>query len=147
MSRENKYRAWGEDSEVMYYSDAGWNKAHPESEDCIFAFHKGRVVAFLRQTEPGTIDEPPYDYGEPVDVEQSIGPKDKNGQEIEVYEGDVYTWNQPLAKAGRQILKEHKSIATYEMPELCYLHNRAEGGWGGIKVIGNIHTHPELLEK
>ena len=151
MSREITFRAWDEDCEVMYYSDAGWNETHPESEDCFFDFHKGHVVAFLRQTEPGTIDEPPYDYGEPVDVEQYTGLPDKNG--VEIYEGDVLafwsewdgkqmltapvTWRQEVCLMAADI----GMALTTPVPEDLY-EEIAESSY---EVIGNIHENPELV--
>ncbi len=138
MGRQRKYRAWDEDNEVMYYSDAGWNKAHPESEDCIFDFHEGHVVAWLRETEPQTLDAPAYDYGEPVDVEEYTGLKDNNGTEI--YEGDVI---------------QHRAGDTWVVE---FEYGEADGWawqgyscfckseWGQIKIIGNIHEHPNLLK-
>lgn len=74
----------------------------------------------------------------PETVGQQVG--------LDMYEGDIYAWNQPLVKAGRQITKEHKTVVMWNIPELFYLNNRAEGGWGGVKVIGNIHENPELLK-
>ncbi len=132
MSREIKFRAWDEDCEVMYYSD----KEYEECNDgCSFGFHEGRVVAWLRETESQTLDEPAYDYGKPVDVEQYTGKKDKNG--VEIYEGDVdesggiVVWNQDDAS----FYMDHPS----EMHALIDTDK-----W--FEVIGNIHQNPELLE-
>ena len=146
-----KYRAWDEDNEVVYYSDAGWNETHPESEDCIFDFHKGHVVAFLRQTEPGTIDEPPYDYGEPVDVEQYTGLKDtKRTEEFPdgqpVCEGDI-------VKSIWQVDHKTKIVGQVKYYSVFALYSLMDSKgdmvspcWNECEVIGNIHQNPELLE-
>ncbi len=146
MSREHKYRAWDENGEIMYYSDAGWNKAHPESEDCIFDFHEGRVVAFLRQTEPGTIDEPPYDYGEPVECEEYIGQKDKN--DVELYESDVVdadSNNQGLP--GVVVWAEKSNGWALEIVS-GYYKGRVISFTGELVVItGNIHENPASISE
>ena len=141
MSSPGKYRAWDEDCEVMYYSDAGWNKAHPESEDCIFDFHKGHVVAFLRQTEPGTIDEPPYDYGKHVDVEQETGKHD--GKHNDIYAGDIL-----------KSLSNNRALEVFWSEAQCAFMVRSSGNanlladWNldNFETIGNISENPELLE-
>ena len=137
MSREHKYRAWDENSEIMYYSDAGWNEAHPESDDCFFDFHEGHVVAFLRQTEPGTIDEPPYDYGEPVECEEVTGLKDKGG--VEIYEGDIAKqrragWPSGHLTGGEVKIEVSRGVTIGNWPAAF-----------DIEVVGNIHEHPNLI--
>ncbi len=135
MSREIKFRAWDEDCEVMYYSD----KEYEECNDgCSFGFHEGRVVAWLRETESQTLDEPAYDYGKPVDVEQYTGLKDKNG--VEIWEGDlIKTVDETLKVAwhfNRWVMKDAKG----RIKEFRQIDQ------GFYKVIGNIHQNPELLE-
>ncbi len=145
MSRETKYRAWDEDCEVMYYSDK-------EYDNCHFGFHEGRVVAWLRQTEPQTLDAPAHDYGKPVDVEQYIGKKDQNEQEI--YEGDIAIATED------ESLPPMTGIVEYEPNHAeWWFHNpileqslyfsdmNSSVYWTEqIEVIGNIHTTPQLLE-
>ncbi len=146
----NKFRAWDEDCEIMYYSDAGWNKAHPESEDCIFDFHEGRVVAFLRQTEPGTIDEPPYDYGEPVECEEYTGKKDKDGTEI--YEGDIVQYYSGTKLSGKKeyriaLIGYVQEVCQFNIIDKCWVFDLSCGFIQlNLKVIGNNHEHPHLLE-
>ncbi len=155
MSREHKYRAWDENGEIMYYSDAGWNQEHPESEDCIFDFHEGHVVAFLRQTEPGTIDEPPYDYGEPVEVEQYTGRKDKNSKEI--YDGDIAKLCYGIPRTYDTFVIEYaddESVADISVSGWWMRNIRPNGVSGSLcktyenalEIIGNIFENPELLE-
>ncbi len=132
MSSPGKYRAWGEDCEIMYYSDK-------EYDDCHFGFHEGCVVAWLRETESQTLDEPAYDYGKPVDVEQSTPLDDKKGRGM--YAGDIikavdailvvaWHFNRWVMKDGKGRIKEFRQI------DQCF-----------YEIIGDIHTTPQLLEQ
>ena len=144
MSREHKYRAWDEDTGVMYYSDK-------EYDDCHFGFHEGMVVAWLRETEPQTLDEPSYDYGKPIKVEQYIGFKDKNrtkefpdGQPV--YEGDI------CGGGGEQTyLVKFRTDCKYQPPRYVFSGidktRRSEPIYlDYLEIIGNVHANPELLE-
>ncbi len=139
--RDLKFRAWDDNGEIMYYSDK-------EYEDCHFGFHEGRVVAWFRQTEPGTIDEPPYDYGEPVEAMQYAGLKDKNGVGMDWWEGDLLRKGTQHPNNAIAKIVYNRRLAQWEIvgrsgSPFCTLAEACENGW---KKVGDIHQNPELLK-
>ena len=131
MSR-GKYRAWDEECEVMYYSDQ-------EYDDCHFGFNEGVVVAWLRETEPQTLEEPAYDYGKAIDVEQNTGFKDKDFWESDILESQdglrkyIIQWDN--AKGGWYLRGIRKAWCVHG----------DEINWDEYKAMGDIHQNPQLL--
>ena len=80
----------------------------------------------------------------PETVGQQIGIKDRDKDEM--YVGDVYKWYRPFVKDGVQLSVKQTAVVIDNIPELFYLSNRAKNNWGGVKIIGNIHQNPKLLE-
>ena len=116
-----------DNGELVY----GWYMEHPFKDD---------------PTKPLSVivqDERPYEVI-PESVGQSTGLKDKkrtkefpDGQMI--YEGDYVK-----GKNG------YGSIATKEVSYLdgaFYPVHKGEFFWTDIEIIGDVHTHPELLEQ
>ncbi len=133
MDREHKYRAWDEDNEIMYYSDKDY-------EDCFFGFDKGVVVAWLRETEPQTLDEPAYDYGKPIGVMAYTGLKDKN--EREGYGADLVRFFKKLYVIKWDVCNTCFYLESLDEQKSQYTISNLLAG----EIIGDIHTTPELME-
>ena len=139
--RENKYRAWDEDVEVMLYSDQDY-------DDYSFGFDKGKVICWKRVTIAQTQDESAYDIGEAIEnVMQYIGLKDKNGKDLDWWEGDIVKKNN--GHLAEIIFCDGcflgKWIGWDDLPMFHFNNKGQRPKW--FEKISNIHEHPELLEQ
>jgi len=137
--KELKFRAYDPDSGTFIYSDK-------EYDDAGFSFRDGKLVAYKMVEKAGSIYEPPC--AEPVELEDPelfTGLLDCNGKEI--YEGDIVdAYHNAYHRRGEIIYIENccgvmASFCTKDNMGFLQISETPD-----IKVIGNIHENPELLE-
>lgn len=122
-----KYRAWDKTDKEMYLVDEiNFNRGEFESI--------GDGITFMRMADE-------------IELMQSIGLKDKNGQEI--FEGDVVTngWKRQVVTFGTQEVEEDfGSIRIYRGFNLYLGGGYPNAIMSEFEVVGNIYENPDLLE-
>ena len=126
-----KYRAWDKTDKEMYLVDEiNFNRGEFESI--------GDGITFLREADE-------------VELMQSTGLFDKNGQEI--FEGDIVSDGYDTGD-----IKNHETLGFYMVDKKgieCWFSDGAtiedfeeyvKTAFKTIEVIGNIYENPELLE-
>lgn len=151
--RQDKYRAWDEDAEIMLYSDQDYDDYH-------FGFDKGKVVCWAREEViPTDPMESPHFVGKPIEnVMQFTDLKGKNSKEayrgdlIDVKDGDyeargVVEWDNESGQWVWRATDTHNSltIAENQTKPLYVILNKQYRYQG--KIIGDIHTTPKLIKK
>ncbi len=136
--REIKFRAWWECVKKLVYFDGPYI-----GEDSLgkwgihFPVSSGPV--FLGKAE----------------LEQFTGLKDNKGKDI--FEGDIVKWlgyetrDGEQIRPGRWMVVGEGTVAPTKSPgdfifDCCRLQCLIDGGCHSVKVIGNIHENPEILQ-
>ena len=139
MNREIKFRAWDKDTEYMFYSD--------KSEDeYFFEFKNGKLRGYAIRPPRSSSDpmEPPEPYCDDYPVMQSTGLKNKNGKDLDWWEGDVFT--HAFTDYTMNIVFEDGSfwfkLSTGRIRYQCY---HSIESWQNLpEKIGTIHDNPNL---
>ncbi|PFD94733.1 hypothetical protein COE15_01055 [Bacillus cereus] len=136
--REIKFRAWTN----------GWMGRGPSSK----MIYSGDLADHY--DSESAIDFYPIKEGDTL--MQYINQKDSEGTKI--YEGDVVTWYNPMIETGERmtgvVVYDTKQATYKKCPINLYKANAGNGGYTGyefrwydnVKVLGNIHENPELLQ-
>lgn len=148
MSREIKFRAW--DKETNKYFEPAYQAYMGRLEELTIAL-SGRLQ---KRTCRGVADESMFP-GRYV-VEQYTGLKDANGKDI--YEGDIIKVSDETGSLFVSVVKyfdyddypafdlDPQYIPTNWYFEANILSTLKDDGTE-IKVVGNVHANPELLEE
>ena len=134
MGHEIKFRAW--DNGNNEYFKTGYDKKRHGHIWCCVS-NSGEFVSGIDDET----DEPPYEKR--FEIEWYAGLKDKNGKDLDWWEGDllkdgddiieiIYDRGCFWAKSAKNSLK----VPLYKVAELAR----------HFKKIGNIHDNPELLK-
>ena len=118
---EVRFRAWDNENDRYIYSD--------DSDFSCLLHKSGKVVFYYNDG---------HDWVEMYhkEAEQYIGVKDANRREV--YEGDIVkSWAgvHPVVRHGAKFVLKHTENDFFDVPHHLF-----------IKVLGNIHENPELLE-
>ena len=128
----NKYRVW--DIERKEYIE---NTGNPY----IFPFN-GITAMKCAGSSCGSIDGE-KDYSEFYIIEYSTGLPDKNGKDLDWWEGDILELDG--GASGAHVIEWDNNGACFMCGGDELLVNVRDGY--KTEKIGNIHIHPELLEK
>jgi uncharacterized phage protein (TIGR01671 family) len=131
--REIKFRAWFHVNPVNYQYYKGKllnpNQMFTDSWD-------GQCLLFAHE-------------GQPVEIMQYIGLKDKNGQEI--YDGDIIIFDNREIGGGRitgeVIFNTDQTLGNLEWGIFTKDGYHTTDFLGEIEVIGNIYENPNLLKE
>jgi hypothetical protein len=121
--REIKFRAWDEEAEFMFYSDK-------PVDDYFFEFHKGKLMGYAIRPPRSSHDpmEPPEPYCDDYPVEQFTGLHDKNGKDLDWWEGDL--------------LKEGETVKQIIYEDGCFWLVWPKHPSRKVTKVGNIHDNP-----
>ena len=126
--REIKFRAWDNFFKQMYYFDFE-NNIEVRSGHLWIVHEEGAISS----KSPS------------IKIMQYTGLKDKNG--IEIYEGDIVSWNNKIGYIG--FLKQEMGYCIIlKDTDFRLGHRNIGSGYdfnADIEVIGNIYENPELI--
>jgi uncharacterized phage protein (TIGR01671 family) len=143
MNREIKFRAWHQESKMMAYNlDLSWNIRL----DC---------WSFISRTDFFHAGERFNATEKSANLMQFTGLKDQSGKEI--YEGDLISEEMIDENGNSKWTAENYTLIAWRGSGFAFVSNPnsaqewfehiVDDGILDVKVIGNIHENPELLNK
>lgn len=141
MNRENKFRAWDKEANIMVYSDHRTRKLY----DVYYGFGMNEKGELECHWEGEWNESHSLDGGSLDNLMQYTGLRDKNG--IEIFEGDIVLYDRNI----NHNIDKYKYVVSYENGSFYLDHHFSEitDGitWGLLEIIGNIHENGYLLKE